>query len=418
MRVHITVRLTVASVLVIMGLCGLPHLAAAQAAVGSGPLTGALTDTEPVSGVISLGRLKVAPGVTVSELGWDDNVFDESGDEVPDEDYVASFTPDMSVYSRLRWARISGYGGSTLTYYKKFKSEGSVGYAWRGRIDFLISRVRPFIAAGNTRSRTRPNGEIDIRPNRLEEEYSGGLAFDVGPHSVFYASGNYAAYRFENATQEGIDLGETLSRESYATQLGLRTDITPLLSMQIYGSYQEDKFKAVPIRNSIAKSGNVIFRITPEAVFNGTIGISYRDIHFADPGLRTYRGVLGSAAIAYPFMEIGRFTLIGQRGLEYSLDNTEGYYVETSVTLAYTHRLFGKVDVQARIARSLFDYSARPSEPSHVDTYDTAGGSLGYNLRNRTRVAVNYEYSRRRSPAFSARNYQRRRAFLSWMFAF
>lgn len=416
MRVHITVRLAAASVFLIMGLW--PHAAAAQAAVGSGPMTGTLADTEPTTGVISLGRLKVAPGITVSELGWDDNVFDEAEAEGPDEDYVAAFTPDIAAYTRLRWVRFSGYAGSTLTYYKKFDSESSVGYAWRGRADFLLSRVRPFVAAANNRSRTRPNGEIDIRPNRLEEEYSGGLAFDVGPHSVFYASGSYNAFRFENATQEGIDLGETLSRESYATQFGLRTDITPLLSMQLYGSYQEDKFRAVPIRNSIAKSGNAIFRVTPEAVFNGIIGISYRDIHFADPGLKTYRGVLGSVAIAYPFLELGRFTLIGQRGLEYSLDNTEGYYIETSVQLAYTHRLFGAVDVQARGAKSYFDYSARLNEPPHTDTYDTVGGSLGYNLRNRTRVAVNYEYSRRQSPAFSARNYQRRRVFLSWMFAF
>ncbi|HWI19294.1 MAG TPA: outer membrane beta-barrel protein [Vicinamibacterales bacterium] len=418
MRVHIPVRLATASVLLVMGLCAWPRQAAAQSSVGSGPLTGTLGDTEPTTGVISLGRLKLAPGLTISELGWDDNVFDESAEEVPDEDYVASFTPDLSLYSRLRWVRLSAYGGSTLTYFREFDSENSVGYAWRGRADFLISRVRPFVAAGNTRSRTRPNGEIDIRPDRVEEEYSGGLAFDLGAHSLIYASGIYAANRFDNAVQDGIDLAETLSRESRSGQFGLKTDITPLLSVQIFASYQEDEFRTLPIRNSIAKSGNMIFRITPEAVATGQIALSYRDMHFADPGLRPYRGVLGSAALAYPFMEIGRFTLIAQRGVEYSLDNSEGYYIENSASLAYTHRLFGQVDVQGKVSRSAFDYSARPTEPAHVDTYDSAAGSLGYNLRNRTRVAVNYEYSRRRSPAFSARNYQRRRAFLSWIFAF
>jgi Putative beta-barrel porin 2 len=418
MPVHMSVRLVTISVLLIMGLTVSPRAAAAQSSVGAGPLTGTLTDTEPTTGVINLGRVKLAPGLTISEIGWDDNVFDESAEETPDEDYVASLTPDASIYSRLRWVRLSAYGGSTLTYYRKFDTESSIGYAWRGRADFLISRVRPFLAAGNTRSRTRPNGEIDIRPDRVEEEYSGGLAFDLGAHSLLYASGIYSANRFDNATQDGIDLGETLSRESSAGQFGMKTDITPLLSMQVFASYQEDKFVSLPIRNAIAKAGNVVFRISPEAVVTGLLSVSYRDIHFADPGLKVYRGFLGSAAIAYPFLEIGRFTLIGQRGMEYSLDNTEGYYIETSGSLTYTHRLFGQVDAQAKVSRAAFDYSARATEPAHVDTYDTVGGGLGYNLRNRTRVAVNYEYARRQSPAFSARNYQRRRAFLSWLFAF
>ena len=104
--------------------------------------------------------------------------------------------------------------------------------------------------------------------------------------------------------------------------------------------------------------------------------------------------------------------------MEYSFDAVEAYYVENSVALSYTHRLFGEVDLQGKVTRSLFDYSARPTQPSHTDTLDTAGGSLGYNLRNRTRIGLNYEYARRRSPAFASRNYQRRRVFISWLFAF
>lgn len=418
MRLHTTVRLTLASVLVVMGLCGSPRAAAAQSAVGGGALTGSLGDTEPTAGVISLGRVKLAPGLTVSELGWDDNVFDEPASKDPDEDYVAQFTPDASLYTRLRFVRLSAYGGGTFSYYKTFSSENSIGYAYRGRADLLMSRVRPFFAGGRTYSRTRPNGEIDIRPDRVQDELTTGLAFDLGAHYLIYVSGYQISNKFENAVQEDIDLGVTLSRKSYNAQGGLKTDITPLLSMQLFGAYQEDRFEALPIRNAIAKSGNVTFRIAPEAAFTGVVTASYHDMHFSDPGLKTYKGMLGSVALAYSFLEVGRLTVIGQRGVEFSLDNTEGYYLENSITATYTHRLFGQVDAQAKGAWSTFDYSARFSEPAHTDTYDTYAGGLGYNLRNRTRVSVNYEYARRKSPAFTERNYQRRRVFLSWMFAF
>jgi hypothetical protein len=133
--------------------------------------------------------------------------------------------------------------------------------------------------------------------------------------------------------------------------------------------------------------------------------------------VKPFRGTVGNAAITYPVLEIGRLTGSYLRGVEYSFDTVDAYYVESSGMLSYTHRLFGEVDLQGKIARSVFDYSARETEPPRKDSLDTAAGSLGYNLRNRTRIALNYEYARRRSPAFAARNYQRRRIFVSWLFA-
>lgn len=137
-----------------------------------------------------------------------------------------------------------------------------------------------------------------------------------------------------------------------------------------------------------------------------------------DPLTKPYRGFTGGAAIDYPFLEVGRVTFTANRGIEYSFDAAEAYYVENSLSLMYTHRLFGSVDAQVRGAKSLFDYNARLDTPPHKDTLASAGGSLGYNLRNRTRIAVNYEYARRRSVEIVSRNYDRRRIFLSWSFAF
>lgn len=418
MSLHTPVRIGTVSVFLIMGLCCCAAAASAQSAVGSGPLTASLTDTEPTTGVLRVGRVRLAPGLTVRELGWDNNVFDEAEFESPKADYVVAFQPDVSAFMRLRFVQLSAYGGTELTYYQKYDSERSVGHAYRARADILLSRLRPFVAGGRTKTRTRPNGEIDVRANRIEEEQSGGVAFDLSPHALVYASAIRGTIHFDEALQDRVDLGPALSRVGYNYQGGLKTDLTPLLSLQLFASYQEDRFRAVPIRNSIGKAGTAVFKVAPDAVFTGLITVSYKDTHFADPGLRPFRGLLGNASITYPFLELGRFSLVLQRGLEYSFDAVEAYYVENSGTLTYTHRLFGEVDLQGKVGRSLFDYSARTTEPPHKDTFDTAGGSLGYNLRNRTRVAVNYEYARRRSPAIADRNYQRRRVFLSWLFAF
>jgi hypothetical protein len=395
-----------------------PHVASAQSSVGGGPLTSSLPDVEPTIGILTLGRVRFAPGLTIREIGWDSNVFDESESESPKEDWVAAVQPDVSAFTRLRFLRLSAYAGSELTYYNTYESERSVGHNLRARADVLLSRVRPFIGVGQVETRTRPNGEIDTRADRQEDEISGGLAFDVSPNALLYGAAYRMSFEYEDAIESGVNLSETMTRDDYNYEAGLKTDLTPLLSMQLAASYRNDEFTFEPIRNSQSWGGLATFRFAPEAIINGVVTAGYRDMDFVDPELNSYRGFVGTASIAYSFLEVGRLSAALTRGVEYSFDAGRAYYVENSAMLAYTHRLFGAVDAQVMGMHAAFDYEARSTLPAHTDTLDTAAGSVGYNLRNKTRIALNYEYARRRSPVFAERNYQRRRAYLSWQFAF
>jgi hypothetical protein len=395
-----------------------PESAPAQSAVGGGPLTGSLPDAEPTIGVLTIGRVRFAPGMTVREIGWDSNVFDEPETQGPKSDWVASVQPDVSAFTRLRFVRLSAYAGSELTYYKTYDSERSVGHNLRARADFLLSRFRPFVGVGQIETRTRPNGEVDTRADRQEEELSGGLAFDLSPTSLVYASTYQASILYEDALEDGVNLGESMTRERSSYEGGMKTDITPLLSMQLAAAYREDVFTFVPIRNTQSWSGTATFRFAPEAIVSGVVVAGYRDVSFVDPEVNSFKGFVGTATLAYSFLEVARLSFALTRGVEYSFDTEDAYYLEQSATVAYTHRLAGAVDAQVMGTHAAFDYDARPRLPAHTDTYNTAAGSLGYNLRNRTRIALNYEYARRRSPAFAERNYERRRVFLSWQFAF
>lgn len=411
-------RQAASCVIMIMGLLCWSAEARAQSNVGAGPLTSTLTDVEPTTGVLRLGPVVFAPGVTVREIGWDSNVFDEPDEDSPKEDWVASVQPDISGFTRLRFVRLSGYAGADLTYYRTNESERSIGHSARGRVDFLLSRIRPFIGGGVTETRTRPNGEIDTRADRHDEEVSFGLAFDLSATSLVYGSAYRARNEFENALEDGVDLGQALTREANNYQVGLKTDLTPLLSMQLYGGFQEDLFDELPSRNSESRMATAIFRFAPEAVVTGVVQLGYRDQTFVDPSLKPYKGMVGLAGITYPFLEIGHFSFAFNRGIEYSFDVADAYFLEQTWTLGYTHRLFGEVDAGVRGSRSSFTYDARETQPARTDTLDTVGASLGYNLRNRTRVALNYEIARRRSPEFADRTYERRRVYLSWLFAF
>lgn len=391
-------------------------LPAAAQSVGSGPLTGALTDTEPTTGVLTIGRARLAPGVVVREIGWDDNIFDERDN--PKEDFVASIAPDVAVFSRLRFLQVSAYAGLDFNYFRDYDQERSAGHNLRGRGDFLLSRFRPFIAGGRTDTRTRPNGEVDVRADRLEDEISGGLSFEISRYGQVYGAAYRFRTRFEDAFEEGVDLGIALDRDRDHYSAGLRTELTPLLAMTVSASYSEERFAADPLRDAQSWGGTVDFKFAPEAVVTGLVSVGYLDFDPVNPAIEPFRGFVGSGTIIYPFLEIGRFAVQGVRRNEFSFDADDAYFVETTLGGSYTHFVFSEVDVQIKGSRSWFDYGFTPVSPARQDSYHAAGGSLGYNLRNRTRVALNYEYSRRRSLALPERNFDRRRWFLSWTFAY
>ena len=410
-----SVFMAVARVLICMLLPLAPHWVAAQS-VGAGPLTSSLAVTEPTTGVLNWGRIKMAPGFVIEELGEDPNVFDERDD--PKRDWVFRGTPDLSLFSQVRFARLSAYAGSELTYYHKYKDERSIGREYRARVDLLLGLLQPFVAGGETRSRSRPNGEIDVRAERTEREGGGGLAYQYGAYQAVYASAVVYRNTYRNSREEGVDLSVALNRESKDYSLGFRTAVTPLAQLTVSGSFVEDRFESLPIRDSDSRIGTVSLQIGAEAALSGTLTVSYRDFRPVDPEVEPNQLIGIQAAITYPFLELARVSLGVRRGLEYSFDQAEAYYEETTVNLSYTHRLFGEVDFQVRGSKSIFDYGFRNGSEARRDGLDSVAGSLGYNLRNRTRIALNYENARRRSPVFPERDFDRRRVYLSWAYAF
>lgn len=416
MRVRASVFIQVCRVLIYMSLViAWPRVAAAQN-VGTGPLTRTLIDTAPTSGVINWGAVKFAPGLVIEELGVDENVFDEKDD--PKKDWVFRGTPDVSVFWGSRFVRVSAYAGAKLAYYKKFADERSVGHDYRGRLDGMMSRLHPFIGGGESRSRARPNGEIDTRADQRQRELSGGIAYDLGPHAQVYGASSQYQVAFFNAVEDGIPLSTALNRTSFNYSVGVKTDLTPLAALTLSGAIQEDRFDAAPIRNSDNRIATAAVRIGAEAFLSGNIAVSLRDFKPVDPQVQPYRGVSAEIGVTYPFLEVARLSLGFNRNIEYSFDATEAYYQETTANLSYTHRLFNQVDFQLRGSKSVFDYGFREGTAPRRDTLEAAAASLGYNLRNRTRIALNYEMSRRQSPAFEERNYDRSRVYFSWAFAF
>ena len=390
--------------------------AAAQSNVGAGPLTVGLPDTEPAAAVIAWGPVRLAPGLTVHELGYDDNVFMEAED--PKDDWLVSATPDLQLFTRLRLFRIAAYTGVNLTYYDTYTSERSVSEQYRGRVDVLLSNIRPFVGGGWVTQRTRPNGEISVRADQLLTEVSGGVAYDLSSTSRFWGSAERVTTEYRTTEQfEGVPLDESLNRNAFTYQGGLQTALTPLTTLTISGSYTEDRFRESPERNADSFEADAEFSFAPQAVIRGNARVGIRDFRPDDPTIEPYTGLVVGVGLAVPVMDAGRFNFGVFRDAQYSFDETDAYYVENTFEVIYTHFIFGQVDLQGRGGWSGFDYGHRQGEDPRRDTLTTWAVGVGYNLRNRTRMSVQFEDAQRRSKEIADRNYDRRRVYFSWTFS-
>ena len=136
--------------------------------------------------------------------------------------------------------------------------------------------------------------------------------------------------------------------------------------------------------------------------------------------LSRFAGCVGAASLTYSVLEVGPpRSARGARGVEYLVRCRRKRTMSSNrLTLGYTHRLFGEVDAQVtgQMRRST---TATPSTCRRIPTRSIrSAGASGIICETGLAFALNYEYARRRSPAVADRNYERRRAFLSWQFAF
>jgi hypothetical protein len=247
---------------------------------------------------------------------------------------------------------------------------------------------------------------------------SGGLAFDVSRYGQLYGSFSHYVTNYEDAFEDGVPLGPSLNHYTDSYHAGLRSELTPLTSLTLSATFSDDIFQDLPIRNVSGHSIDGTLRFDSDAIITGFVTASWQVRTPVDPGLRVFNGFAANAGIVYPFLEVGRLSLTYQRGTEYSFKVGDGYYLLNSLFLNYTHRLFGNVDFNVAGSRSVYDYRFVEALPDRKDKLDSASAGLGYNLPNRTRIAVNYEYSRRRSPELPDRNFDRRRVYLNWQFVF
>lgn len=380
---------------------------------GQGPLTEGFGEAEPTTSAFRLGPILATPGLTVREVGVDTNVFDEPVD--PKRDYTATVSPDLRLFSRIGLVRFTARSAADFTYYREFEEERAISRQMWVRTDVILSRLRPWVSAAFVQTRDRLNAELDRRAPRRGLEYGGGVGFAVSPQTRVFAAAARTDTKFRDAEVfQGVDLAAAFNRTTETAYGGVAMSLTPFTTLALQGGAQRDRFAETPLRDSESRTASAQLQFSPDAVIRGRLRIGYRDFTPADPGLARYQGVTGNAGVAFSVFGTARFDIDGTRDVEYSFEEEAGYFVQTGVTLTYTQRLFGAWDLQGRGGRSWLDYGAAQLDGARNDRVDTYAVGLGYNLQDRSRIGLHYEYTERNAPTRADRRFDRQRIYGSW----
>jgi hypothetical protein len=369
---------------------------------------------------IRLGPLGLSPTVTITNFGIDTNVFNDSVD--PKSDFTFTATPKMQ--ARLRSGRLT-VGGSLATglvYFQEFDEERTIEYSAQGRGDLDLGWFRPFARAERLDTRDRLSVELDVRAPRVSTLVEGGGRAVLSPKTGVTLAARRTTVTFDQASVfDGIALSETLNSRTTALEAGLELYLTPLTTVTMMVSGQQDRFASTPERNADSIKLMPTVRLEAPAIIQGTLAVGYRRFDGLDPRLPDYHGVVFQGSLSHVIAERTKVALGLNRDVQYSFEVLEPYYLTSGARLTITHQLRDTLEVRAVASRDRLEYQAQVSAiellGERLDHVELISAGFGYQLGSNVRVGLDVEYARRRSGR-TDRAYDRTRVLGSASYGF
>jgi Putative beta-barrel porin 2 len=365
---------------------------------------------------IQFGPFSLYPTLVLADAGKDSNVFNDGRD--PKEDYTLTVSSKALLVTRLGLNELMFSVGSNYTWFRQYESERSNNATYALRLNLSASRFKPFVGAFHSRVRSRPNQEIDARAWRLDRGATAGSNLTVTERTALTASATIEDSAYDSGqAYRGNDLAESLSRSGRFLSAGVRYSLTPLTTLIVTGNYQDDRFPQSHIRDAKTYSVTPTFEFSPDAIIRGSASVGIAAFRPDHRELPQYTGPVFKGIIGWAFFDSRTsFEVRSARGVSYSYNDAQPYYLNTTNRANVTQKLLGPLELVGGVERGYLSYrwdrggpvSALPFA-RHSDVADIMSGGVAAALRHGFKVAVSVEHTRRRSHFDESLNFDRTR---------
>jgi hypothetical protein len=361
----------------------------------------------PEGGRFRLGPLRFTPSIAITNVGVDDNVFNEDLD--PKRDTTAALGPAVNLWMNLGRARLSGKASGQYLYFSQYQNQRAWNTIDEGKLEVPLRHLRPFVGFTYANTKERPGFEIDSRAHALADAVIVGTEVKLSSRTSVVLTGSRSRLEFdEGETFLGANLASALNRTTDSEAVQFRLRLTSLTTFVAGAEALQDRFAFEPIRNADSLKVLPGFEIRPSALVSGKVFVGFRRFDGSDAALPDYQGPIAAVDATY-ISGATRLAVKVNRDLSYSYQPTQPYYALTDVGVVLTERLARSWDVVGRAGRQLLDYRQLQSAQASSERTDTIlqyGGGVGYRLGQTFRVGFDAIHYRRESKQVLSRGYE------------
>jgi hypothetical protein len=357
---------------------------------------------DPATVKVHIGPLLMNPAINVSNIGVDNNVFNDPPDKQPKKDFTATVTPTTDFWMHLGPTWVSASLNEQINWFVKYASERTANNEYKLGWNVPGSVMSFKVDWDYVNARQRPGFEIDARVGQKIVTYNGSFDYKALSKTYIGLSGSRSRTNFADGAEFlGVNLQDALNRVTTTGAVNVRHQITPLTSITFSATRSMDEFEFSHERDSSTTGGNVSMSFTPGALIKGGFTIGYSQFKPVEGDLPGFKGVTGTVDLTYVLLGSTRFALTGSRGVQYSYDANQPYYVQTTFDASIAQQLIGPIDGFLHGGTTLMDYRDRNGVsiqvPDRQDHVNALGAGIGYHIGQNLRLAFNVDKVNRAS---------------------
>ncbi len=352
------------------------------------------------------GPLRVRPGFQVSNLGYENNIFASTTDEVGD--YRVTLSPKIEglvLFGDRAFLTIKER--LDYTAYLEHTNQNFLDQRGSARVTFPMRRIGYFVEGVLNRVKERPVDELDIRRDRDENGLGLGVIFVPGWRAEIEIGSSRIdlSYFDEDADpNDSPTISERLDRVEYRHKVQVNYHILGRTRMTVDGYVDTIDFDSSTSSGRDALGWGALPGIDfgEGGPLSGSARIGWAEIDAEDPAFADFADVVGRAEIAYrPNRQLTiRFSSHREPGFTTSGDSI--YFLDTRAGLRvvqFFNRIMG-VEAGGSVSRLTFPDSE--GNNSWLDTTDSYHGGLRFRLAEnslgrRVEFSIRVQHSRRKS---------------------
>ena len=330
------------------------------------------------------GPLRVRPGFSVKDLGYDDNIFLQETNVVADYRLTAAPRLDgLLLLGRRGFVEFSGDAGYTL--YQENTDQNFLDHNLKGRVTVPFRGFGLFYEAGTGRSNLRPVDREDLRPQRDDLRWAGGAIVELGWRTEVELS-----YRERELRYEDQDANSIISAQLDRNQSRLGAEV----AYRVFGrsrfvlraSEEDNRFlnlfdsgNGLVDRNSTQRTWTGGFVMDRGGDLSGGLHLGRTRVDFLTGDLLDVDEFVGEAELTYRLGDLSRIELEGARELRFSVFDDQSFFLNSDVDLRVVRYLNRLIGLEAGFGTGTLEFPSGDGSPGRDDQVERV--SLGLRFR-------------------------------------